>query len=1133
MNVTCPRCSAAYEVDESRIPAIGLRMRCPKCGGSLLVQASGAVTAVGGAGPTMQGIAPPLMRPPPPPAAPPQLSLKPAMAEMDFGELDLPALAESADLPGPVGFVDLPAPASSIDLPAPKQRAAAPPPTARLAPPVPDAELDLPGLSELDLPGPLMSDLPAPFSALQMPTAKASSASLDFADIDLPEPAGAALPVPATAQLPTPSLSFDLPTPAKTIDLPTPVDGSDLPVARGGDDLPSPARTGGLDFGEVDLAGGHAGGDSMEFDGFPTEGGGADLPLPRSMSPGAEVDLVAPRGMMGESAASSRGTLDLADSGRTSRTSVPAAAPRARARKRRSRKFWQVAFLILLFSVIAGGVGLSVTPYGLFASNVLAPLLPRGSSGGVSAGYLRSLRVTLKQDTYADYRSALAEIRIARRRSPSDVPLRAYAAYVRYAMSLRFGESANNDRAASRLAETLDLENPEGLELLLAAGAREAHRNQLPRAESRVAGLTGDPDALALAGWIALQRGSTDVAEQRYGKLAQIEPRSARAAFGILRVKVARGDTAAAKAQTAVVLAINGRHIGARLELARLLSAEEGGLDAAQAEIDAILGGHIRFAALGERAEAYALRGRILVGQSRFGAGRTAFESALAADPRNVAALIGLGKVLLKEGVFAEAQTRFEAARRIAPDDLEASIGTAGALIGLDSASEAKTLLTGLGAEKVELPEVQYWLGRTEEVLDDMRAAEAAYRAALTKRQGYVEPAVRLATLLERLGRTAEAGETLLSAREHAPDTAEARATLGEGFAGRGQLDVAEVELRRALALDAQNLPAAYQLALVLRRTGRFDEARSHLDSVAARDPAFPGLALERGRLFEATGEAERALAMYEELLRATPEDLDLEARVGITSFVAGRLEDAERILRKVSTARPNSAEANHYLGRTLLSRGQASESTTFLRRAADVDGSQAEHHLYYGWALDETGSLAQAIEALDEAVRLDPESPRALWRRGLVRLRLGNAPEAKADLEKAVALSPDLAEAHAALGECLDRLRDLRGALREYQSAISMKGDVPEWQFRYGLLLMDSGREREARGPLEQAATHVEAVTPKPYWFAEMLRNLGTARRVTGERRGAIEALTAYLDMSPPDAPDRRDVQRELEELQ
>lgn len=37
-NVQCPGCSAPYQVDERRVPASGLRMRCPKCATSFVVE---------------------------------------------------------------------------------------------------------------------------------------------------------------------------------------------------------------------------------------------------------------------------------------------------------------------------------------------------------------------------------------------------------------------------------------------------------------------------------------------------------------------------------------------------------------------------------------------------------------------------------------------------------------------------------------------------------------------------------------------------------------------------------------------------------------------------------------------------------------------------------------------------------------------------------------------------------------------------------------------------------------------------------------------------------------------------------------------------------------------------------------
>src|SRR5213078_701801 len=78
--VECEGCKAPYQVDERRVPPTGLRMRCPQCGTSFMVQRSD--DAAGGAGsdadaglpaavaPKGPGTKPERVGPPPPPVKP-------------------------------------------------------------------------------------------------------------------------------------------------------------------------------------------------------------------------------------------------------------------------------------------------------------------------------------------------------------------------------------------------------------------------------------------------------------------------------------------------------------------------------------------------------------------------------------------------------------------------------------------------------------------------------------------------------------------------------------------------------------------------------------------------------------------------------------------------------------------------------------------------------------------------------------------------------------------------------------------------------------------------------------------------------------------------------------------------------
>ena len=110
LKVECESCKAPYQIDERRVPAAGLKMRCPKCGHSFVVKSPSAAGAAPAAGPapaapaapriakTMEAPAPkppppaPVIARPPPPA--PKQSLPMALMA---GDLDLPSPA--ADLP--------------------------------------------------------------------------------------------------------------------------------------------------------------------------------------------------------------------------------------------------------------------------------------------------------------------------------------------------------------------------------------------------------------------------------------------------------------------------------------------------------------------------------------------------------------------------------------------------------------------------------------------------------------------------------------------------------------------------------------------------------------------------------------------------------------------------------------------------------------------------------------------------------------------------------------------------------------------------------------------------------------------------------------------------------------------------
>src|SRR6478736_3978744 len=102
MKITCESCNAQYDLDESRIPASGVQMKCPACLHQFTVRKPGA------------GAPPP---PPTKPAGPKEIALSDLDEDLTPLPPDVPGMAAP---PPSVSGPSIALSDSEVDLPAPK-----------------------------------------------------------------------------------------------------------------------------------------------------------------------------------------------------------------------------------------------------------------------------------------------------------------------------------------------------------------------------------------------------------------------------------------------------------------------------------------------------------------------------------------------------------------------------------------------------------------------------------------------------------------------------------------------------------------------------------------------------------------------------------------------------------------------------------------------------------------------------------------------------------------------------------------------------------------------------------------------------------------------------------------------------
>jgi tetratricopeptide (TPR) repeat protein len=995
---------------------------------------------------------------------------------------------------------------------------------------LPTAVANSPGFGEIELPT---------GSDSVSGTAAASPSLGSFGEIDLPrEPPSSVPPLRAASSVPPASISVPPQESADFGDLQlddkrrpsspvTPIARSDPPATRS-----DPSRAeGGMSFGEVDFGGGHSGGPGGEMSiGVEPAQGGVSL----------EASLPPPSM---EAAA----TTQLPSAGR--RRGLPEAevAPR----KRSMVKGLALAAIVL---ALVGGAALQLTPYGAYGYVYVGDVLHAADYQRSTVAAMSDVEKMLAADTYAAARAGTDAAVAAHARVPRARPLAAYAAVVDCSMTARFGADGSRPVRAKQLLAELPANQPvKYVDVARAAqaaadGDLDTARKALDAASRRDVGDPIQVQVALLQGGLELSARDGAAALAAFKRALQLS-NDARAHFGLARAHDMMGDEANMKKEIEATLASSPGHPGALTLRARHKSGPAD-LTRAFADLATVLDGAARVnASPDELSVAYAAKAWLNLERGVASDARDAFAQAVQLNPRNAEALRGAGRLLLNEGRYAEALARFDTALQIEPNSPEVIANDAEAKIALERLADAKQQLVQARERFPRSLPVLLLLGKVEQHLGNSDAAEADLRAAIAqvdpKTSDAVLPYVKLSELLSARGRMGDARVTLDEARKKLPESSALERAFGEVSELQGDFDTAIARYRAALTQDPKDVAARFRLGAALRRTRKFDEAGAMLDSVAAVDKDYPGLSLERGLLFEESGDVEKAIDLFKGALAKAPDDPDLQLRVGSAYVAIGRPDDALPMLHKALEKRPASAEVHHYLGRAFMLKGGTSQvdAIRYLKRAVDLDPNRPEFHVYLAWAANDAtpAQLELARDEIDKALALDKVNPEAYWQRGVLERMEGAIEDAIKDERHALELRPSRHEAHATLAECYEDRSDEGAALAEWAKAIAGDGNVtdtsggvphPYWRYRYGKLLMERAGHGAALAQLLPAVTTAEKMATRPGWLAPLEFLSAEALRASGRKADAVEHYRRFLDVAPVNSPDRLDAQKALAQL-
>jgi tetratricopeptide (TPR) repeat protein len=517
--------------------------------------------------------------------------------------------------------------------------------------------------------------------------------------------------------------------------------------------------------------------------------------------------------------------------------------------------------------------------------------------------------------------------------------------------------------------------------------------------------------ALLRVAELRVAAGELDDAQVRFETVIERQPLDGYAHYGLGRIALLRDDPSTALLHFQKAMVAQPGADSLHMEIARTLRAlgrdEQAARHADQAgdrlpEIqDPLL---LDVIARGSSAQAHLLRGNQALVTQRYRQAIDEYRRALAVDPDNLDVHLALGSALFLDGDVPGSRGIYQAAVDLFPGAAPARLGLGELLAATGRHREALAQFDAVLAGEPE--QLTALIASARSLHEAGRHAESVERYLRAEALQPDEPRVRveLPVALAADGQTEEAARRLRKLVAEQPQNAEARLLWGTILASRGDAVGALEQLEAATQLEADNaVLAEAQLNIGLIRGGAGDPAGAAeaLRAALADDPTLDVARLQLAGLLSREGRHEEAMPHYRELARTMPGEPSVHLGLSLALLLDGSAQAAIQALAQGLQARPRDPALASALSRLLATAADpalrdAPRAFELARLAVEAAGTPA-HNETLAMALAANGEFARAAQIMDQLANYASNRGNAAFARRLQEMgaefRAGRAP--------------------------------------------------------------------------------------------------------------------------------------------
>ncbi len=320
-----------------------------------------------------------------------------------------------------------------------------------------------------------------------------------------------------------------------------------------------------------------------------------------------------------------------------------------------------------------------------------------------------------------------------------------------------------------------------------------------------------------------------------------------------------------------------------------------------------------------------------------------------------------------------------------------------------------------------------------------LEATEQALRQLLAVQPRHVRTLCSLALIRVQRGDKDDARRLLAQAADLAGESADSHLTVGNAFAGLGEVANAVAHLERAIAIDARNADAHQSLGVCYQLLGQFDRALARHSSAIAVRPQFAAGLAGLGDAYRQLGRHQDAIAHYQQALAINPLAPGLLLNLGGCYHASGQIDAAIDSFQQALALSPRLPDAHYNLGNLYMEMNNSLAAVFHYEQAISVRSAFPEAHNNLANALQARGRHQDAIAHYDEAIRQRPGYADAHRNRADALRAMNRLDDAVASYRAALAHAPQDTKTYNHLASALMIAGRLDEAASAYEAALKI----------------------------------------------------------------------------------------------